>query len=275
MCVFLALAFLTGGSSRADVQSLLILRPIAVLVCFYAAWHLRFEDIINNKFLIGFAAACFVLVGLHLIPLPPAIWQALPGRGLMAEIDNQVGLGQIWRPMTLDPVAGWNALHSLFVPLAVLLLGLTLTRDDIYRLLPVIIGIGLVTGLVGLIQAASGAGNLYRISNEGSAVGLFANRNHQAVFLASMFPMLAVYACAGVKSVDQSKFRLWLAIAAGLVLIPLLLATGSRAGLITGLIGCLSVPLIYRTPQTLISTKRKTTKRRYYYIVGIFSALGV
>jgi O-antigen ligase len=278
MCAFLVLAFLTGGSSRADVQSLVILRPVAVLICFYAAWHLRFEDITNNKFLIGFAAACFLLAGLHLVPLPPTVWQALPGRGLMAEIDNQVGLGQIWRPMTLDPVSGWNALYSLFVPLAVLLLGLTLKRDDIYRLLPVVIGIGLITGLVGLIQAASGensAVNLYRISNKGNAVGLFANRNHQAVFLATMFPMLAAYACAGIKTAEQARFRLWISIAAGLVLIPLLLATGSRAGLITGFIGLISVLILYRTPQTLIATKRKVAKRRYYYIAAAFASVAV
>ncbi len=278
LCAFLVLAFLTGGSSRADVQSLAILRPVAVLACFFGAWHLRFEDLADHKFLIGLVLACFALAGFHLIPLPPSLWQALPGRDLVAEIDRAAGLGQIWRPMTLDPVGSWNALYSLFVPLAVLLLGLSLKREELFRLLPVVIGIGLVTGLIGLLQAASGtesAVNLYRISNKGNAVGLFANRNHQAVFLACMFPMLAVYACAGIKTADQARVRLWIALTAGFVLIPLLLVTGSRAGLITGFLGLLSAPLLYKTPASLIATKRKTAKRRYYYIIGAFAALGI
>jgi O-antigen ligase len=278
LCAFLILAFLTGGSSRPEVQSLAILRPLAVLVCFYAAWHLSTADLREHKFLIGFAIACFALAGIHLIPLPPEIWHALPNREIIIQIDKEMGFGPVWRPLSLEPVATWNALYSLFVPLAVLLLGLTLKRDSLYQLLPVVIGLGLITGLVGLIQAASGsdnAVNLYQISNQGSAVGLFGNRNHQAVFLATMFPLLAIYACAGIKSADQARIKLWIALAVGFVLIPLLMATGSRAGILTGLIGLLSAPFLYRTPQILVSAKRKTQKRRYYYIIGAFAAVGV
>jgi O-antigen ligase len=278
MCAFLILAFMTGGSSRADVQSLVILRPVAVLVCFFALWRMKKEMITDNKFLLSVACACVLLAGLHIMPLPPSIWQSLPGRELISEIDNQAGLGQIWRPMSLDPVAGWNALYSLSVPIAVLLLGITLKRDEIYGLFPLIICIGVATGLVGLIQAASGtetAANLYRISNKGAAVGLFANRNHQAVFLATMFPMLAAYACTGIKSAEQAKFRLILSIAAGLVLIPLLLVTGSRAGIITGLLGLLSVIFIYRTPKVIVSAKRKVAKKRLSYIAVTFAIVTV
>jgi O-antigen ligase len=277
LCVFIVFVFLTGGSSRSDVSSLAILRPVSVLVCFYAAWLLTWDRVKEFKFFIILAAACFAIAGIHLIPLPPSVWQSLPGRELIANIDQEIGLGDIWRPMNVDPASGWNALYSLFVPLAALLLGIAISQQERLKLLPLFIGLGLFTGLLGLLQASTGTGALdfYRIGNKGFAVGLFANRNHQAVFLAVIFPMLAVYCCAGVKSPEQSRFRIWIATIIGLVLIPLLLVTGSRAGLITGFFGLVSVPFLYRAPKFEMAPKRKTAKRRYYYIGGAFAVFSV
>ena len=46
-------------------------------------------------------AAILILPLLQLVPLPPSVWQALPGRELPAQIDASLGLN-IWRPLTLD-----------------------------------------------------------------------------------------------------------------------------------------------------------------------------
>jgi hypothetical protein len=276
LVAFLILAFFTGGASRGDAQSLIILRPAAVIVCGIGLWSLSWEHVKAYRFLFGMAAAIFALVLSHLIPLPPSVWGALPGRGIITEIDKVAELGAVWRPISMVPSATWNALYSLFVPLAVLILGAQLSREDRFKLLPWVLGLGLFSGLWGISQVIGdpqGPLYLYRVTNNGAAVGLFANRNHQAILLASLFPMLAVYASTSVRSEEQAGVRLWLAIGAGFVLVPLLLVTGSRAGLILGVVGLLSTLLVYKRPSDLTPKKRKGGKLDLRYAAAGFGVL--
>ena len=274
--LFLVLVFLTGGGSRSDIRSLIILRPVAVLMCGFALWSLKWEHVTENRFLCSMAAAIFALTTLYLIPLPPSIWAGLPGREIIVEIDKLAELGEVWRPIAMVPAGAWNAFYSLFVPLAVLLLGIQLSREERFQLLPVTMGLGLFSGFLGLLQTIGDPqGPLYffNVTNNGSAVGLFANRNHQAVLLACLFPMLAVYASVGVKSEEQAKIRAYVALASGVLLVPLLLVTGSRAGLITGVIGLLSVPLVYRRPAMSAPRKRKGNMLDLRWLLGAFAML--
>jgi O-antigen ligase len=105
-----------------------------------------------------------------------------------------------------------------------------------------------------------------------AAVGLFANRNHQAVLLATLFPILAVFASAGVRSQDHLRIRSYIALAIGAILIPLLLITGSRAGLILGVLGLISVAFLFKKPKLLTPKKRKYQKFNPRFAFG---ALGV
>jgi O-antigen ligase len=276
LIVFLVLTFLTGGASRADVQSLIILRPAAVIFCGVGLWSLRLVHVKAYKLPFGMAAAIFAFVLSHLIPLPPSIWGALPGRGIINEIDKVAELGAVWRPISMVPSATWNAFYSLFGPLAVLILGVQLTRDERFKLLPWVLGLGLFSGFWGILQVVGdpqGSAYLYNVTNNGAAVGLFANRNHQAILLACLFPMLAVYASTSVRSEEQSNLKLSLAIGAGGVLVPLLLVTGSRAGLILGVLGLVSVTLLYRKPASLTPKKRKRDRFDPRYALAAFAVL--
>jgi O-antigen ligase len=276
LVVFLILTFLTGGGSRADIQSLVILRPAAVIFCGIGLWSLKKEHILAYRFLFGMAAAIFVLVVIHLVPLPPAVWGALPGREVITKIDKVAGLGPVWRPISMVPSATWNAFYSLFVPFAVLLLGVQLSREERFMLLPVLLGLGLLSGCWGLLQAIGspdGPLYLYETTNNGSAVGLFSNRNHQAILLAMLFPMLPVYASAGVRTEEQRKVRGYAALAAGVVLVPLLLVTGSRAGLIVGVFGLLCAPFLYHKPNIVVPKKRKGQTINLRWLVGGFAVL--
>lgn len=276
LMVFLALTFVTGGASRGDVQSLIILRPAAVIFCGIALLSLTWNHVQAYRFLFGMAAAIFILVAVHLVPMPHTIWGALPGREIITQIDSVAKLGETWRPIAMVPSAAWNAFYSLFVPLAVLLLGVQLNREDRFKLLVILLGLGLISGFLGLLQAIGdpqGSLYLYNITNNGSAVGLFSNRNHQAILLAMLFPILAVYACAGVKSEEQVRVRGYLALAAGAALVPLLLVTGSRAGLIVGAIGLASTVLLYRKPTISTPKKRKGNKLDLRWLLGSFVLL--
>lgn len=251
LAAFLLLAFLTGGGSRIDIQSLAILRPVSVLLCAVALMTLRREHFEGRRWLFAGAISTMILLILHVIPLPPYVWQTLPGRQELAQIDAMVGLGDIARPLTITPMNGWHAITSLFAPLAVLLIGIQLNRDDLYRLLSVVIALGALSGLIGLLQvigSADGPLYFYRITNNGSAVGLFANRNHAAVLLASLFPMLAVFAAMGSGSGDVHNSRKLVAGAIAIILVPLILVTGSRSGLFASVIGLGAAALLYRSP---------------------------
>lgn len=256
--------FATGGASRVDVQSLVILRPVSVIVCALALMTLRSEHLAERKWLLGSFAGLFVLALLHVIPLPPALWQSFAGRQDLAAVEKLAGLSDIWRPLTLAPANGWHALLSLFVPLAVLLLGVQLNRDDLLRLLPLLIALAGISGLLGLLQAIGdpqSALYFYRITNNGSAVGLFANRNHAATLLACLFPMLAVFASTAKGTADEVRFRQLLAAAIAIVLVPLILVTGSRSGLVNAVIGIVAAALLYRRPTDIHPVRRSAANR--------------
>ena len=245
---YLLLVFLLGGGARDDILSLIVLRPLAVVACGLAAFSLRWEHIRQHRVLFALAGATLLLIALHLVPLPPGLWTALPGRAMLLEIDRSAGLGEVWRPLSMVPLTTWNALYSCFVPLGMLLLGVQLQREERRRLLPVIIVLALVSGIIGVLQivgAPQGPLYFYNITNNGSAVGLFANRNHQAALLACLIPMLTIYASGRGQEGGQSGIRVYVAIATGVVLVPLLLVTGSRAGLSLGALALLSVPFLY------------------------------
>jgi len=228
--------------------SLIVLRPVAIAVSAFAAWGLTRDQILRHRFAFAMMAAVFALTILHLVPLPPAIWSALPGREILVQIDAAAAIGPIWRPLSVAPAGTVNAFFSLFIPLAVLLLGVRLSTAMQHRLLLIVVLIGLFSALLGLLQllgSPTGPLYLYRNTNYGVATGLFANRNHQAIFLATLLPMLAALAMSARGTPKQLLFS-YGALISGAFLLPLLLITGSRIGIMTGALGLLSVPFLMR-----------------------------
>ena len=248
LSLLLAAAFFLGGSARGDVASLMVLRPFAAMLVGFGLWQLQLAQVQQHKLLLALALACVALPLLQLVPLPYAVWSDLPGRQQVVEIDQVAGLGKIARPLSLVPEATLNALLSLIVPLAALILGIQLDRKARERLLPIVLGLVGVSALLAVLQTLGGPDGalyLYDISNRGSPIGLLANRNHQAVLLAMALPMLALLA---TKPRKISLFRMVGCSAGLLTLVPLILTTGSRAGTIIGLLALLSI--FWITPAT-------------------------
>ena len=253
-CALLVAAFALGGSSRGDVPALIVLRPLAIAALGLGLWRLAPAHLAAHRLLIAFAAVALAVPILHMVALPPWLWTNLPGRELLAQIDRSAGLGQLWRPLSIAPDATRNALFAELVPLAVMVHGVQLTDRELFRLLPVVLVLGAVSATIAVGQAVSGADilqSLYSTSTDGSAVGLFVNRNHQGLFMALMFPMLASAASmarcvdrSGRTSTPRRLLLPLLAAACALCLVPLLLITGSRAGLLLGLAAILTVPAL-------------------------------
>lgn len=251
----LALAFVGGGGTNPAIASLLFLRPISALLFAAALFSLSTPQIRASKGLLILAASCLGLVALQLMPLPPAVWQGLPGREIVVANDALAGIEGQWRPLSLDPARTSNALFSLFLPLAVLLFAIQLTSAKLARTVNLVLLGGGISGIIGLLQLLGdpeGGLYFYAMTTNGAAVGLFANRNHEALLLAAMFPMLAFWA-AGIadnQTTDGEQrgwvpsVYQWLALGAALFIAPLVLVTGSRAGLLLGLLGLATVPFV-------------------------------
>ena len=231
---------LGGGGSRADILSLLYLRPAAILCL--AAMLLIPAPIDFRAIRVPFwlLISLTAWLALQLVPLPPDVWTALPGREPLVSGAATVGLDQPWRPLSLAPDLTLNSLAALVVPFAALLGFAALDQQGRRTLLPFLIGAALVSSLVGIAQISGGSTSpfyLYRVTNEDAAVGLFANRNHQAVLLALTFPLLGVWATEAEGGSKARARRAVAAIVIGAFLVPMILVTGSRAGLILAAVG--------------------------------------
>lgn len=233
--VYMAIVFFTGGSSRDDVQSLVFLRPLAILFGAYALTRMDREAWKGRTFPLFIALALAGLMVLQLIPLPPQIWTALSGRQIFADIADLAGIAQPWRPLTLSPSRTLNSLFSLAIPITAMMLYLNLDgprRKQAVAVLITLAGISLLWAAFQLTGSARGPLYLYNITNNGAAVGLFANRNHQAVLLAATIVTLGWYAASHAMNARLASLKFYSSIAAIFVIVPLIFITGSRAGLI-------------------------------------------
>jgi O-antigen ligase len=269
LVALLLIVFIMGGASRTDVQSLVIIRPVSILFLAYGLFNLRMSHIRRAPLSAAIIALAVLLVVLHLVPLPPSIWMSLPGRGIIADIDRISGVGPVWRPLSMVPDMTRNALFSLAVPVAVLLMALQVDERERTALLPLFILFGLASGLLGAMQSAGepgGALYLYAQTTTGTANGLFANRNHNGVLLACLFPMLTAYSVMRTRERNGARWA-WIAGALSVVVLALVLVVGSRAGLLCAVMAIVLSPLLVRD-------RLRRTSRRVRRIAALAYAAG-
>lgn len=232
-CAFLAILWLAGGASRPDVFGQVVSRLAAVLVLVLIA-------LFGNKPVLRPVApicllllAAVVLVALQLIPLPPSIWRVLPGRALF---DGAVtGAQQPWRPLSIVPSATINALVSLLVPIAALMLMVTMRAEERIAILQTLLFAIGASVLLGLLQITGvGFDNPLINDSRDFVSSSFANRNHFALFLAIGCLLLPVWAFGRHR---HSRERAGVGLGACLVVLLTILATGSRAGIALGVVG--------------------------------------
>ena len=255
MTVLLFAAAIFGGTARADTTSLILLRPLAIVLALVGIMRLTREQARDYRGPLLLLACFIAIVALHVVPLPTPIWSALPGREILTDIDRAARLGEVWRPLTLQRWGGYNALFALMVPAAVLLLAVGLDARGRLRVLGIIIAIGLFSAALGVFQFAGGPKAplyFYRISNNGSSIGLLANRNHQGVFLGTLFPLIGAYAAVAFARDPRRRadgkiigdVRRWSAAVIAAMVLPVVFATSSRAGVASAAIGISAAMLI-------------------------------
>lgn len=230
--LFMLAVFYSGGSSWSDEPHLIFLRPLAFVVAAIGLWSLRLQHIRQFWAVWLIFGLAVLLTASHLVPLPYDVWSNLPGRQVILEIDKAVGLGQISRPLSMSPETTMNALLSLSVPFAVLVLASQFDGLRQRRALGIVLLLSFTSAAVGLLQATGADIVLYSRQASQDVAGLFVNRNHQAALLALIFPMAAVAISAGVGMGLPRKIEAFAGASMCLVAVPLVLVTGSRTGLL-------------------------------------------
>ncbi|HYI64431.1 MAG TPA: O-antigen ligase family protein [Allosphingosinicella sp.] len=242
LITLLVLCVAGGGASRTDVLSLVYLRP-AALLCLAALLLLPGGlDFRSLRIPLLLLAALALTMLIQLIPLPPGLWESLPARERYAEAGALAGMPDAWRPISLAPDLTLNSLVTLVFPLTVLVAMAGLRPHQHKTLLHALIVAACLSALLGIFQVTGGADSLfylYAVTHEGSAVGFFANRNHQAVLLALTLPMLKLWTLMPTEDRGYQRTRYWIASATALFLVPMILVTGSRAGMALGLLSLL------------------------------------
>jgi O-antigen ligase len=213
-------------------------------------------------------AALIVLIPLaQLIPLPPTVWRSLSGRELAVSILDNAGLGNRYRPLSLDSEATWRATFYLVPAIALFLSVLQANLAERRTLVAMVVSGAILSMLLAVFQVTEGSPfYFYQTAHEGNAVGIFVNRNHCADMLlvgVALIPALVDWQPRWLQAQRLTKtYSLFVALlAAGLMILLALvvLPTISRAGtILMPLVLAVSLlRLIYGAK--LFSARRSTT----------------
>lgn len=235
---YLVLALLLGGASRDNALRLAILELAALPLLGLAALRLLDSGLWRKHALaLALAGACVAIPLLQLVPLPPAIWSAVPGREQTALALEITGIAPGWAPYSLAPDMTMGSLLALLPPLAVFLSILALPREGAKGFARLLVLLTLTSLGLAALQLGSGSSAFYpwRVTDRGDVVGFFANRNHLATLCLIALPFCAFLLGRALRRGPEGRTALWLwAMSIGAVLVALV-AVQSRTGVILAL----------------------------------------
>ena len=185
---YLVLASLFGGGLvQWSLPNILLVTATGALAV-YLAWRDGFACLSRTPLpgrlaLVGIAA----LPLLQVVPLPPAIWQALPGQELRQATLGMVGNANTWQPLSLEPAS--TAICAILAIGFVSFTGLLLRLGAVeFRIVLVGVFAMILLGIVaGLLQVVSD-GQFPQFGEGQGAImlGFFSNKNHMATAIASV-----------------------------------------------------------------------------------------
>lgn len=229
-------ATLFGGASQGNALSLAGVE-VASLPLLFVGLYLTFAGAAPKGSALPLALLALIVAVpiLQLIPLPASIWTRLPGREPIKQILDVTRLGRPALPFSMAPQETWRSLLALSPPVAMLVGGLYLTRSERRALAVCWLVLAFVSLGFGMLQVIGGPTSrfyFYDITNPGSLVGLFSNRNNEAAFFYSLMPLAAVFAAQfNGDFEDRRTIPALLAVLYVFVALVGVAATRSRAGI--------------------------------------------
>lgn len=179
-----AFAFGGGGSGTGLANLVVQLAALALLACNSQAFCHFFRK--APRFPVILIGAALLLPVLQSIPLPPVIWQNLPGRDLVTQSFQLLGNQDSWFPMSLEVRRTILAFFSLLPPLTIVVLTWKLPAAQKQQLLLFVVAAGVFMVLIGTQQLATGNRKLVLFAEAFGTTdlqGTFANRNSAGLFL--------------------------------------------------------------------------------------------
>jgi len=260
--VFAAALVFGGGTQQALATDALIQLLSLVLIGLTVPGLFREGAERSRRLIFGVMILVLCVAFYELLPLPAAIWLALPGRGPIADAYNVAGIGLPWLPITLQPEATWRCLLSLLPGVAIFAAVTQLNLQTRRGLSLLLVAIGLVSVLLGLAQLMEGPSSglrFFPVTNADSSVGFFANRNHYAALLYCLIPFVTAWTAEFLADRGSGRI-LGTAIFLGIYIV-LLLGLGmalSRAGIVLALIASMSSLLMFLRLKSDVTRKNIT-----------------
>ena len=237
LCMTLVgLAIVLGGGGTVNPHTETVLQFLTALIIIplvaSAGWQRGLGRIhVGAQTLAGLI---LLLPVLQLIPLPPAIWHALPGRAVEVQSLALIQADHAWMPLTMAPARTFASLLAMICPVLLMLQVSRLSVRGRNWLCATIVAAGGASLLIGVLQLSHTGGwtwSPYSQFSEGYLVGFQANRNAEVDFL--MIAMLAVGVLFTTRLSDgKSHVVTWVGFVLSLLAFSVgLLMTGSRTGI--------------------------------------------
>lgn len=195
---YLALCLVLGGASAGGFAVNGVVQVAGVAAALFAVAAGAVPRLGWRAFaplLLVLAAVALLVV--QLVPMPPAWWQWLPGRAVVAQGYALAGMASPWLPLSLYPDGTLAALGALIPAVAALLLAYAAHRRARRHAAFVLVGVAAASVLLGVMQRLGGADSplyIYAVTNRGAATGLFANSNHLVTLALMALPFAAALA---------------------------------------------------------------------------------
>lgn len=246
--VLLVFSFAFGGASQGHALRLALVELASLPLLVLASGRLVQTGLWReHRFALALLAAIVALPLIQLIPLPPGVWGALPGRDQMMLALELAGVEPGWAPLSVTPDRTWSSVLALTPPAAIFIAVLSQSQVQRARLIQFCIIAAVAGILLGTAQLAPGGDRFYLWNSTASdqVRGFFANRNHLSSSLLIALPFAIILGAATLRRRDRRISALWFgALFAGLVIVALA-AIRSRAGIalfapvmLTSLLAC-------------------------------------
>lgn len=263
----LLVALVVGGGGSPAPMSELVVQVFAA--CAAMAWLFMAEDrrpVARRIWVLVLIVLALPL--LQLVPLPPSVWQELPGRELAMANLAQAGAGESWQPLSLMPHQTLASALAIVPALLLMVIAASVPVERRGGILAVIVAVGVASLLIGVGQLKGGSGLLrfYDYTHERWIIGFQANRNATAdIFLIAVLALGALWP----GNAFTRKLPIWAFALAILALSLGAVFTGSRAGIALLVI---AVPVSVLASRVALGLK---VRRPWVVPLGLFGALAL
>ncbi len=228
--MLIALAVALGGGGVGYGLRNLVIQLVALLVLWLQRDAVRAFASAAPRALVALLVLTLALPLVQIIPLPPGLWQSLPGRGQVSEAFAVADIDpDVWFPLSMDRGRTLTAFFGLAAPAAIVLVGTVLDSFDKIRLARMVAWAALAALLLGITQltSANTSAILFDMTFDPAVLyATFANRNSGAAFFVLALLLLAA------TPVPRSVPMLIVTVACGGLLAMGAILTQSRSGMV-------------------------------------------